>query len=390
VWGSTCAVQWIAISGIGDYVAVSGWEMTMIGADTVVLLDRTGSIVWQYIGVGGEGSHLSKVDMPCHGRSVVVATEDLSNWFGCDLYYFSDGGNGWDSGDGTPVWRYWPGLEVGSEHDPYDDFYTVSISGNGDVISAGGYDGTSNLYVLDKSGTVLDTIADGLTLQSVDVTFNGRYTALGTGEGYIALYDKNIKSWKWAQYIGYPIRSVAISKIYPCMFPYPNHDIAVSNVTPVKTIVGQGYRCKIKVTLTNEGDFTESFNVALYGNATLIGTFSISNLASHTSTTVTFIWNSTGFAKGKYVISAVADIVSDEIDVYDNTRVADEHICVSIVGDLDCDRDVDLYDAVRLLSHYGAKQGQTQYDPVSDIDDDGDIDLYDAVALLSHYGQKDP
>jgi hypothetical protein len=383
-------VQWIAISGIGDYVAVSGFEMTVIGADTVILLNRTGNIVWQHIGVGGEGSHLTKVDMPCHGRSVVAATEDLSNWFGCDLYYFSDGGNGWDSGDGTPVWRYWPGLEVGSEHDHYDDFYTVSISSNGDVISVGGYDGTSYLYVLDENGTVIDINEDGTTLQSVDVTFNGRFTALGTGEGYIALYDKDIGDWKWVWGMLGPIRSVAISKIYPCMFPYPNHDVTVLDVTPLKTIVGQGCKCRIKVTLTNEGDFTESFNIVVYCNATLIGTLSISNLASKALSKYTFTWNTTGFAKGKYTISAVASIVPDEIDVHDNTRVADEYVCVSIVGDLDCDRDVDLYDAVKLLSHYGCKGGMLCYDPICDIDDDGDIDLYDAVALLLHYGQKDP
>jgi len=57
---------------------------------------------------------------------------------------------------------------------------------------------------------------------------------------------------------------------------------------------------------------------------------------------------------------------------------------------LDCDRDVDLYDAVKLLVRYGAKKGSPSYDPVCDIDGDGSIDLYDAVRLLTRYGQKDP
>jgi hypothetical protein len=42
------------------------------------------------------------------------------------------------------------------------------------------------------------------------------------------------------------------------------------------------------------------------------------------------------------------------------------------------------------LAGYGAKEGKPSYDANCDIDCDGDIDLYDAVILLAHYGQKDP
>jgi hypothetical protein len=63
---------------------------------------------------------------------------------------------------------------------------------------------------------------------------------------------------------------------------------------------------------------------------------------------------------------------------------------LTIPSDVDGRFDVDLYDAVGLLIHYGAKEGQLQYNPVCDIDGDGDIDLYDAVILLTHYGQKYP
>jgi hypothetical protein len=400
-YSSENAVHWVAISGTGSYVAVGGWAMDYVGADVVVLLNRTGDMVWRHIGVGGEGSHLAKVDMPCHGRSVVAATEDLYNWFGCDLYYFDDGGDGWDSGDGTPVWDYWPSQEVGGPHDPDDDFYTVSISQNGDVISAGGYDGISYLYVLDKSGTVLDINEDGTTIQSVDVTFNGRYTALGTGEGYIALYDKDISDWKWVQYIGYPIRSVAISKLYPCMFPYPNHDVAVSDIIPWKTVVGQGFTCRINVTLTNQGDFTESFNVALYANATLIKTLLVNSLAQGTSTVLTFTWNTTGFALGNYTISACASVVPDEVYVADNTLI-DGWIFVGIVGDVNGDKKVDLTDVLAVALAYGSLRGtdgqywhqppcyNCPHSPNLDIDDDGKIDLADYLWVVINYGKVGP
>jgi len=165
-------------------------------------------------------------------------------------------------------------------------------------------------------------------------------------------------------------------------------DIALTNVELSKTILGVSYSMSINVTVTNQGDQTETFNVTLYANTTIVGISEVS-LTSENSTIITFTWNTTDFAKGNYTISAVADTVAGETDTSDNTLAAGGCVCVSIVGDLDCDRDVDLYDAVRLLTHYGAKIGQPQYDLNCDIDGDGDIDLYDAVALLTHYGQKD-
>jgi hypothetical protein len=135
--------------------------------------------------------------------------------------------------------------------------------------------------------------------------------------------------------------------------------------------------------------YTETFNVTAYANTTVIDMAEVT-LTAGNSTVITFTWNTSGFAIGNYTIWAYATSVPGETYTSDNNHVADGQTCVSIVGDLDCDRDVDLYDAVKLLARYGARQHQPLYDAVCDIDDDGDIDLYDAVALLAHYGQKDP
>ena len=389
---------WIAISGIGDYVAVSGWE-TFEGCENVILLNRTGGIVWSYIGRNYEAGANTKVDMPCHGRSVVAVTEDVYDWLGCDLLYFDDGGDGWDSGDGTPVWTYWPGKEVGGEHDVYDDFYTVSISGNGDVISAGGYDGYSYLYVLSKSGTVLDIIEDGETIQSVDLTFNGRYTALGTGEGYVALYDKDISNWTWAQGVGYeyPIRSVAISKIYPCMFPFPNHDVDIHDVSPRKGVVFQEFALKVNVTISNEGDFPETANVKLWvQNSTHIFLADETNFAITPGSLpeITLEWDTTGFAKGSYTLFATISIIYNEIDVYDNNLV-DGTAIVSFPGDLTGsqgvpDGKVDIDDVVYVALRFGTYLGHPNWDPLADITDDDKVDIDDVVYVALRFGTWDP
>jgi len=167
------------------------------------------------------------------------------------------------------------------------------------------------------------------------------------------------------------------------------YDIGITEIVPTKTVVGQSYSLPINITIMNYGAHTERFNITVCANTTSIATQTLS-LTSENSATITFTWNTSGFARGNYTISAHATTVINETYIADNSLSADQCVCISIPGDLDCDRDVDLYDAVKLLARYGAKEGNPEYDCICDIDDDGDIDLYDAVKLLTNYGKKCP
>jgi hypothetical protein len=133
--------------------------------------------------------------------------------------------------------------------------------------------------------------------------------------------------------------------------------------------------------------------VTTFANDTSIQNKTIT-LTSKNSTTVTFTWSTTGFAKGNYTISAYAWPLPNEVNE-DNNRLTNGSVLVSIPGDVDGDinggqYDVFLYDAVKLLACYGFKEDTPGYNPNCDIDDDGRIFLYDAVILLSHYGEKYP
>jgi hypothetical protein len=176
---------------------------------------------------------------------------------------------------------------------------------------------------------------------------------------------------------------------YPLMNPWSPPDITITKVTTSKTVVGEGCITSINTTVVNQGGYTETFNVTVHANATIIGTFTNITLKKGQSVILTLPWNTTGFAKGNYTISAYVTQVSGEIHVEDNT-LSDGWVVVTIRGDVNADFDVDLYDAVELLNHYKAKKGGPEYDPIYDIDGDGDIDLYDAVALLLNYGKKYP
>lgn len=180
----------------------------------------------------------------------------------------------------------------------------------------------------------------------------------------------------------------------------PIHDVAVSDVTPLKTVVGVGLSLAINLTVENQGDTGESFNVIVYGNTTAVGTSGNLTLASRNSETVCFIWSTTSFAKGKYSISAYASAVRNETDTNDNT-FTDGWIMVAMIGDITgpdgCpDGKCDARDVALIARLFGAKYLDPRYDLNCDLTGltkglaDGKIDARDIALVASRYGQKDP
>ncbi|MCW3985022.1 MAG: hypothetical protein NWE91_01215 [Candidatus Bathyarchaeota archaeon] len=176
---------------------------------------------------------------------------------------------------------------------------------------------------------------------------------------------------------------------YPLMKPYPwdPHDIGITNLDVSKTVVGQGYTLNVNVTMFNYGNNTEYLNVTVYANTTIIHTFENIMLTSRNYTAITFTWNTTGFVRGNYTLSAVADTVPGETETADNT-FTDDIITVTIPGDVDGDRDVDIFDIVLMAGIYGTTEEDPQFIANCDIDGDGDIDIYDIVAAAGNYGES--
>ena len=164
----------------------------------------------------------------------------------------------------------------------------------------------------------------------------------------------------------------------------PEHDISVTGISP-KRIIGQGYSANIRVTAVNQGDYDETFNVTLYANDTFIERQTI-NLTDGAYTTFNFTWNTIGCAMGNYSVWAYAAPVAGETYVDDNT-FTDGWVVVTIPGDVDGDRDVDIFDMVKIAQVYGTIEGQLMYTARCDIDNDADIDLFDLVIAAGRYGQ---
>jgi len=167
------------------------------------------------------------------------------------------------------------------------------------------------------------------------------------------------------------------------------HDVAIIDVAPWKTIIGQGFNCSVNVTAINEGDFTETFDVSLKANTTVVGIQTVNNLPSGTSTNLTFIWDTTGYVIGNYTISAYATPVLGEIDTADNTCI-DGFVIVTIPGDLNGDYRVNYKDLGILAVAYGSDPTKPNWNPYADINGDGRVNYKDLGILAINYGKKYP
>jgi len=166
-----------------------------------------------------------------------------------------------------------------------------------------------------------------------------------------------------------------------------NHDVAVTNLHSSKPFLGEGYSTNISVTIENEGNQQEVLvHVTCCANTTLVGSDLIEILLVAESETIVFTWDTTFGSKGNFTIRGYASPVPGEIDGTDN--LLSGWILVTIPGDVDGDKTVDIFDIVKMAGAYGTIQGDTEYDANCDIDGDGDIDIFDIVIAAGHYGDN--
>ena len=215
-------------------------------------------------------------------------------------------------------------------------------------------------------------------------------------------------SMPWAVWInlGGDEKTPALAPLHFELLP-PVHDVAITDVTSWKTIVGQIFSCQVNVTVANEGDFTETFDVTLYADTIVIGTETVNDLPNGTSTVLTFMWDATGFAKGSYTITAEADQVPGETDLDDN-MCEDGTVIVAMPCDIagstttppaPPDGEVDYKDVFWLLKAYGSDPSKPNWDPNLDFagstttppaPPDGEVDYKDVYWMLKYYGKTDP
>jgi len=182
---------------------------------------------------------------------------------------------------------------------------------------------------------------------------------------------------------------------YPLMNPHtPQHDVAIMNVSPFKTVVGLGYSLNVSVTAANLGDYPETCNVTVYANNTQIAKQPVT-LETGTSTTVTFTWNTTGFAKGNWTISAYAEPVLNETYVADNNCTCNIAVHVGVPGDISgptqgvYDGKCDLRDVSYLVIRFNTKADSANWNPNADINNDATVNLRDVSIAIINFNKHE-
>jgi len=169
-------------------------------------------------------------------------------------------------------------------------------------------------------------------------------------------------------------------------------DVAIVSVEPSRnTTYSLGCWTMVNVTVmaANVGDTTETFNVtAYYGNNT-IGTLPVIDLLPGQNTTLTFIWNTTGLEPcSNFAMSAEASPVPYELNLTNNILI-NGFVKIKIVGDVNGDGAVDIFDLVLAADAYGSVIGDPDYNPQADVAPNcGIVDIFDIVTITSRYGQS--
>jgi hypothetical protein len=168
------------------------------------------------------------------------------------------------------------------------------------------------------------------------------------------------------------------------------HDIAVSSVVSNKSIVGQNCNANITVTVENQGDFNETFNVAMSCNSSIAGMQRVKDLAPDSTMTLRFVWNTTGASKGYYTISGTTDNVTGERDLADNTIASANMVYVGVPGDVNGDHEVNMRDIAPIYRFFGSIVGGSRYAATYDISNNWIIAMKDIPIAARNHGATAP
>ncbi|UCH32285.1 MAG: hypothetical protein JSV05_02590 [Candidatus Bathyarchaeota archaeon] len=163
------------------------------------------------------------------------------------------------------------------------------------------------------------------------------------------------------------------------------YDVAITSINPAESTIFQGRSTDVNVSVANQGQFTETFNVSLFANVTLIESQEVT-LTGGNSTTINFVWNTSEWASGNYEISADTSPIPGEIFTSDNTLI-DGTITLRNSYDVTGDGYVGIDDIVAVAEHFGQTPTHTDWDEKFDLTRDGYVGIDDIVLIAEHFGE---
>jgi outer membrane protein assembly factor BamB len=345
VWNQTCGSSWDSSPVIYEGMVIQV-TVTQTVWSTMVLNETNGHIIRQFPAKGSTGTPL--VD----NGNVFIPSNDWTMW----AFNLATGTELWQTApihDGT-LQRYMYSSPASAGGAIYcqalnGTFYAINETDGGVIWS----------YTMGSTGFGSPSIGDGCVFITNDA---GLYAfKIGPGSGdwpmfchnqvHTSVSENGVEYVRWPltqpQYLGdasntwvtakfvwcnNTITSAAIAwKIYffdsngnanvtdtrVFYVNVPLHDVAVINIVPSATTIEQNQTAPINVTVSNLGNYTETFNVTLYCDSAEID-FQSLTLNAGDSQILTFEWNTTGISLAEHTLKAVADTVPGETNVQNN------------------------------------------------------------------------
>jgi len=175
------------------------------------------------------------------------------------------------------------------------------------------------------------------------------------------------------------------------------HDIAVLSVDLSSPKVYQGNPFNVTVVVKNEGTATETFDVTVNAYNTTSGLNYLVDTVPITLTpgqvmTLDIPWGTTLVrACTHYTVKAEVTILPKELDTGDNSLTTVGTVKVKIMGDVNEDGLVDVFDLILIGLAFGSKPGDPNYDPEADLSQVGPsleyIDIFDLIMAALNYGK---
>jgi parallel beta-helix repeat protein len=182
---------------------------------------------------------------------------------------------------------------------------------------------------------------------------------------------------------------------YPHINSYmPTHDLAATDIMPLKTVVGQGYNMNISITITNYGLFDEDLNLSVSANSHFIDRVT-TTLKAGNAVTLNFVWNISVLAYGNYTIEAAAEPVLGETNTANNNCTCNMPVHVGVPGDISgpiqgvYDGICNMRDIQYLILCFNTNQTSPNWKPNADINNDGTVNMRDIQIPILNFNKHE-
>ncbi|MEM0357844.1 MAG: dockerin type I domain-containing protein [Candidatus Bathyarchaeia archaeon] len=164
-------------------------------------------------------------------------------------------------------------------------------------------------------------------------------------------------------------------------------DIAIVEVEIFPESIYGGQAINISITIKNQGDIPETFDLIIYANASTIIVHRVKDLASNETFQINFTWSTESMRCGAYVITCFIPPVPYEKDITNNEMIGGT-VLLKLIGDVNGDRVVNMIDVVLVIQSFASYPGHPRWLPQADLNFDGKVDMKDVTLVLTNFGRS--